>query len=110
MLADLAAVAIENARLLAERDRHVSELEALLDISQAGGEAKDEAELASVLSEQLCHAANMDTCLIWRWDQQSGDLVPIGASGRALEESAARPRRRPAGTPRPHHRRTAAPG
>jgi diguanylate cyclase (GGDEF)-like protein len=86
VLADLAAVAIENARLLAERDRHVSELEALLDISQAGGEAKDEADLAGVLSERLSRAAGMDTCLIWRWDQQSGDLVPIGAAGRSLEE------------------------
>jgi diguanylate cyclase (GGDEF)-like protein len=86
VLADLAAVAIENARLLAERDRHVSELEALLDISQAGGETKDEADLAGVLSERLCHAAGMDTCLIWRWDQQSGDLVAIGAAGRSLEE------------------------
>jgi putative methionine-R-sulfoxide reductase with GAF domain len=37
VLADQAAVAIENARLLAERDRHVAELAALLDISQAGG-------------------------------------------------------------------------
>ena len=55
---------------------------------QAGGEAKDEAELAGVLSEQLRHAANMDSCHIWRWDQQSGDLVPVGASGRTLEASA----------------------
>lgn len=86
VLADLTAVAIENARLLAERDRHVSELEALLDISQAGGEARDEDELASVLADRLCHAANMDTCLISRWDQQSGDLVPIGASGRSLAD------------------------
>ena len=37
VLADQAAVAIENARLLAERDRHVTELAALLDLSQAGG-------------------------------------------------------------------------
>ena len=110
VLADLAAVAIENARLLAERDRHVAELEALLDISQAGGEAKDEADLAGVLAERLCRAAGMDTCLIWRWDQQSGDLVPIGAAGRPLEEHAARPGGRPAGTSRAHHRRAAAAG
>jgi diguanylate cyclase (GGDEF)-like protein len=88
VLADLAAVAIENARLLAERDRHVSELEALLDISQAGGGAGDEGDLAGVLASRLCRAASMESCLISRWDQQSGDLVPIGVSGRGLPGSS----------------------
>ncbi len=82
VLADLAAVAIENARLLAGRDRHVSELQALLDISQAGGAAGDEAELASVLAAHLCRAAGMDSCRIYRWDQETGELVAIGAAGQ----------------------------
>ena len=83
VLADQAAVAIENARLLAERDRHVSELAALLDISQAGAGTADERELADVLAAKLRSAAGMDSCLISRWDGQSGDLVGIGASGRS---------------------------
>jgi len=82
VLADQAAVAIENARLLAERDRHVAELAALLDISQAGGRAADEAELADLLADKLRRAAGMDVCLISRWDEQSGALLPIGTSGR----------------------------
>lgn len=86
VLADLAAVAIENARLLAGRDRHVSELQALLDISQAGGAASDEAELASLLAAHLCRAAGTDSCRIYRWDQQTGELVAIGAAGGALVE------------------------
>ncbi len=84
VLADQAAVAIENARLLAERDRHVAELAALLDISQAGGGATDERDLASVLSGKLREAAHMDACLISRWDEVSGKLAPIGAHGRPL--------------------------
>ncbi len=84
VLADQAAVAIENARLLAERDRHVAELAALLDISQAGAAASDERDLASLLAVKLRVAADMDACLISRWDQESGKLLPIGADGRPL--------------------------
>jgi hypothetical protein len=74
-------VAIENARLLAERDRHVAELAALLDISQAGGSSRDERELASLLAGKLRHAAGMEGCLISRWDDQSGTLTEIGTAG-----------------------------
>jgi diguanylate cyclase (GGDEF)-like protein len=84
VLADQAAVAIENARLLAERDRHVAELAALLDISQAGGGATDERALADVLAGKLRTAAHMDACLISRWDEETGRIVPIGADGRPL--------------------------
>ena len=82
VLADQAAVAIENARLLAERDRHVAELAALLDISQAGGGVSDERDTAGLLAGKLRRAAGMDACLISRWDEESGKLVPIGADGR----------------------------
>ncbi|MFV2063054.1 MAG: diguanylate cyclase [Chloroflexota bacterium] len=85
VLADQAAVAIENARLLTERDRHVAELAALLDISQAGGGATDEREIADELAAKLHAAAHMDSCLISRWDEESAALVPIGAHGRPIE-------------------------
>ncbi len=84
VLADQAAVAIENARLLSERDRHVAELQALLDIAEAGGGASDERDLANVLAAKLRGAARMDACLISRWDADSGKLSPIGADGRPL--------------------------
>jgi diguanylate cyclase (GGDEF)-like protein len=85
VLADQAAVAIENARLLTERDRHVAELAALLDISQAGGETNGERELADVLAAKLHNASHMDACLLSRWDDESGALVPIGTSGRPFD-------------------------
>jgi diguanylate cyclase (GGDEF)-like protein len=84
VLADQAAVAIENARLLAERDRHVAELQALLDIAEAGGGASDERDLANRLAAKLRGAAHMDACLIYRWDADSGRLSPVGADGRPL--------------------------
>ena len=88
VLADQAAVAIENARLLGERERHVRELAALLDISQAGGHATDELELAGVLATKLRDAARMDACLISRWDEQTGQLIQLGASGRGVDGPA----------------------
>lgn len=88
VLADQAAVAIENARLLAERDRHVAELAALLDISQAGGGATDERGLADVLAAKLRDAAHMDGCVISRWDDDNSALVAIGASGRPLDDAS----------------------
>lgn len=84
VLADQAAVAIENARLLAQRDRHVAELAALLDITQAGGGASDERDLASVMAAKLRAAARMDACIVSRWDEESSRLLPIGADGRPL--------------------------
>jgi diguanylate cyclase (GGDEF)-like protein len=84
VLADQAAVAIENARLLTERERHVAELQALLEIADAGGAATDERDLASELAAKLRVASGMDACLISRWDPDSGRLAPIGADGRPL--------------------------
>jgi diguanylate cyclase (GGDEF)-like protein len=85
VLADQAAVAIENARLLAERDRHVTELAALLDISQAGDGSGSERELATLLAGKLRLAAAMDACLISRWDDRSGTLTVVGADGRPAD-------------------------
>jgi diguanylate cyclase (GGDEF)-like protein len=84
VLADQAAVAIENARLLAQRDRHVAELQALLEIADAGEGASDERDLANVLAAKLRQAAQMDACFISRWDEDGGKLAPIGADGRPL--------------------------
>ena len=84
VLADQGAVAIENARLITERERHVAELAALLDISQAGGAGSDELEIANELAAKLQVASKMDSCLISRWDEESVRLIPIGAHGRPV--------------------------
>jgi GAF domain-containing protein len=57
IIADQAAVAFENARLLAGRDELVAELEALLQISQAASEAASERQLADRLATMMCRAA-----------------------------------------------------
>jgi diguanylate cyclase (GGDEF)-like protein len=81
VLADQAAVAIENARHLAARERLVSELATLLDISRAGGQATDEGGLAVLLAGKLRTAARADGCLIWRLEDESATLVCLGGDG-----------------------------
>jgi diguanylate cyclase (GGDEF)-like protein len=81
ILSDQAAVAIENARLLAGRDRLVEELAALLDISQAGSMAHEEPMLAQILAGKLVSAARVDACAISRWNEDTGLLHSLGWQG-----------------------------
>ncbi len=81
ILSDHAAVSIENARLLAGRDRLVSELNWMLDISQTYAQADDELTLAPILATKLTQAAHVDACIISRWDESAGFLRTLGAHG-----------------------------
>jgi diguanylate cyclase (GGDEF)-like protein len=78
ILSDQAAVAVENAHLLAGRDQLVAELAALLNISQTASEAEDELTLAKILATKLCSAARADACVISRWEEGSTILRTLG--------------------------------
>ena len=96
ILADQAAVAIANARLLASRDRVVEELRALLEISQSGNEARDERSLASVLARRICAGAGVDACSIVRWIEGTTRLERLGQYGSDLPPATYDLRDRPA--------------
>lgn len=81
IVADQAAIAIENARLLAGRERLVQELEALLDISRATQLAEDEPTLARVLAEKLAMASDSEACIVSRLDEGSTLLRTLGVHG-----------------------------
>lgn len=81
VLADQAAVAMENARLHAARERHVAELGALLEISLASNHNAGEAELASGLAQKLASAGRVDGCVISRGDDATASLRCLGRSG-----------------------------
>ncbi len=83
VLADQVAVAVENARLLAGRDRLLEELRALLDIGQAGTVATDETTLAATLVPTLRRAARADGCAVARWDAAGGRLEVLATDGPA---------------------------
>lgn len=86
ILADQAAVAVANARLLAGRDLFVAELNALLEMSQAGNRVVDERTLATSLCRQLATAAGVEGCVISRWDSASTTLRTIAQFGSDDQE------------------------
>ncbi len=86
ILADQAAVAVSNARLLAGRDQLVAELAALLDISRSGSEASDEPTLGRILARKLRKAARVEAVLMTRWEEGSTMLRVIGADGATETE------------------------
>ncbi|CAN5791950.1 hypothetical protein BH24CHL6_BH24CHL6_13650 [soil metagenome] len=81
ILADQAAVAVENARLLAGRDALVDELAALLEISKATAEAAGERQLGHRLAALIRQALAMEACVISRREESSTILRTLGRSG-----------------------------
>jgi diguanylate cyclase (GGDEF)-like protein len=81
IISDQAAIAIDNARLLAGRDRVVQELKSLLDISGATQLAEDEPTLAGVLASKLAAASGSEACIVSRLDQGSTLLSTLGVHG-----------------------------
>ena len=99
--ADQAAIAIENARLLAELKartaeltRSVSELQALGEVGQALSSTLD---LETVLNTIVSHAnqlARTDSCTVYEYDEQAEELL-LRATHNLDEEVAAVARRAP---------------
>ncbi len=81
ILADQAAVAIANARLLESRDRALDELRALLEISRSGSEDHDERSLAEILARRIADGARVEACSVLRWVEGSSGLEVIGHTG-----------------------------
>ncbi|HUG47823.1 MAG TPA: diguanylate cyclase [Candidatus Limnocylindria bacterium] len=98
IIADQAAVAVANTRLLAGRDQLVEGLGVLLEISQAAGEASSERHLGARLAYRLREATGVDACVIWRREETSTVLRSLGRSGcegpDLLADSADLPARR----------------
>lgn len=88
ILSGQAAVALENARLLASRERMVAELNAMLDISQTYAQGDDEPTLAALLARKLAGAAGAETCVISRWEEATAELRDIGSYGAGAIEAA----------------------
>ena len=82
VLADQAAVALENARSLASRDRLVQELEALLEISRAGSTEHDESAMAGLVADILVRTSGADGCVVSRWAEASAELEMLSWKGR----------------------------
>ena len=87
IIADLAAVAVENARLLAGRDSVVAELEALLELGRTAARLRDLDALADAVAGRLRDALHLETCLLWRWDSERAVLRLLAARGTIAHEA-----------------------
>ncbi len=81
VLADQAVVAVENARSLAQRDRTLQELRALLEISRAGAVQRDEGELAEFVADIVLRTSRADCVVISGWDEASAVLEVLARVG-----------------------------
>jgi diguanylate cyclase (GGDEF)-like protein len=81
ILADQAAVAVENARLLAGHERLVAELQALVEIGRTAAESSDETGVATILARKLRTAAGVDVCILSRWEESSTILRTLAWAG-----------------------------
>lgn len=87
ILADQAAVAFENARLLAARDRLTSELRGLLDLATDLVASVDRRETADAIARHICLAAGADEVAVSDWDAEKRTLAFWGSEPpRPLEE------------------------
>ncbi|MBA3533806.1 MAG: GAF domain-containing protein, partial [Ardenticatenales bacterium] len=75
LLADQAAIAIENARLYGESHRQVEELSTLYDASRALASTLELTGVMEIIAAQLTRATDTDICVISSWDQQTQAVV-----------------------------------
>jgi diguanylate cyclase (GGDEF)-like protein len=89
ILADQAAVALENARLLASRDRLTTELRGLLDLSTDLVASVDRRQTADAIARHICLAVGADECAVSDFDADARTLTFWGNHPpRPLEEYA----------------------
>jgi diguanylate cyclase (GGDEF)-like protein len=81
LFASQAAIAIENARLYAEQQRRVHELQAIQSIVQQLTPLHDERAVANVISQELTRLIDYNICGVFRLDPHANVLVPIVFEG-----------------------------
>jgi diguanylate cyclase (GGDEF)-like protein len=89
ILADHAATAVENARLLSRSQELARELRRLLDMSGELSESLDPRQVANLIAGHLVRAMGVDECAISYWDRPTGRLESLGyAPAARLAEMA----------------------
>jgi diguanylate cyclase (GGDEF)-like protein len=78
ILADHAATAVENARLLSRSQELASELRRLLDMSGELSQSLDPRQVATLIAGHLVRAMSVDECAISYWDRSAGRLESLG--------------------------------
>ncbi len=84
--ADQAAIAIENARLFDEVQRHARSLSLLNDITRTAVSAINVKSMLQDLVDLVSKLMETDTCYITLWDENEQKVIPAAASGALREE------------------------
>jgi diguanylate cyclase (GGDEF)-like protein len=79
ILADLAATAVESARLLARSEALAGELRRLLDMSSQLSGSLDSHQVANLIARHLASAMGVDECAISYWDRPNRRTVTLGS-------------------------------
>jgi len=86
ILADLAATALESARLLARSEGLAAELRQLLDMSGELSGSLDPRQVANLIARHLALAMGVEDCAISYWDRPSRRVMTLGYYPEALDE------------------------
>ncbi|MFQ5830048.1 MAG: GAF domain-containing protein [Candidatus Methylomirabilia bacterium] len=72
-----AAVAVANARLLAEEQLRRREAHTLLEIARATGSTLEQGELVTLIAREAARACRVDRCSIFLRDESGEKVVPV---------------------------------
>ncbi|HEX7222724.1 MAG TPA: diguanylate cyclase [Candidatus Limnocylindrales bacterium] len=78
ILADLAATALQSARLLARSEALGGELRRLLDMSSQLSGSLDSREVANAIARHMAMAMDVEECAISYWDQDGQRVMTLG--------------------------------
>ncbi len=85
-LASQAAIALENARLFEILQARIRDLSAISEASALLRDAENLKEMGPSLAGQVARLVNADIALVYLFDQERQNLIPIGAEGVTLPE------------------------
>lgn len=81
-----AAIAIENARLFHESQRHARSMALLNEITRAGIASTDLKSTLQTLADRVGELIEADGCFITLWDEVGQKAIPVAASGEWQEK------------------------
>ncbi len=91
LLADQAAIAIENARLFTEAEQRATELSTMLEVARAVSSTLDLEEVLALIAEQVAKTIGATGCTLSRWDREADAVVTLTQWRQRWTEWAAEP-------------------
>jgi len=91
LMADQAAIAIENARLFTESEQRAAELSTMLEVARAVSSTLDLDQSLTLIAEEMAKAIGVDGCALSQWDREADAVVVLTEWRHRLTETANEP-------------------